>query len=449
MHFYVFVLVFFIVATVTSVLHVIVNKVQETAYMDEEFHIPQAQAYCEHNFTHWDSKITTPPGLYLTSLALNGVRNIFTSSNLCTAEGLRFTNVFLTVLNLWLSSLISIKLAYVYATVKVRVKLICSSAVLTTLPVLYFFAFLYYTDPGTVFFLQLMYLYHLYEWYWLASAFGAASVMFRQTSIVWVAMLAGCRLLEIVEKECFQDVKPCEVIKAVVTKWIVTIKKIFRDCFGYMVVGVLFLSFIFYNGSIVLGDKSAHQACFHLAQLGYFLLFTLVHASPYLLHPSAVKDFCKSVVQHIWFYVLLAALSIAGVQKLSYVHPYLLADNRHFTFYLWRRFLGRGTALRCSLVPFYIYAGYAILWQLRHKSTSWRVLYCFAVLASTVPQKLLEFRYFIVPYLFFRLNIRCPSYKQLLLELGIYTVINVAAFYLFLGRTFYWEDVSSPQRFMW
>ena len=33
-------------------------------YMDEEFHARQTQLYCDGNFTYWDPKITTPPGLY-------------------------------------------------------------------------------------------------------------------------------------------------------------------------------------------------------------------------------------------------------------------------------------------------------------------------------------------------------------------------------------------------
>ena len=31
-------------------------------YMDEVFHIPQAQKYFNGNFSYWDPKITTPPG---------------------------------------------------------------------------------------------------------------------------------------------------------------------------------------------------------------------------------------------------------------------------------------------------------------------------------------------------------------------------------------------------
>ena len=35
--------------------------------LDEIFHIPAAQRYCAGNFSYWDPKITTPPGLYLYS----------------------------------------------------------------------------------------------------------------------------------------------------------------------------------------------------------------------------------------------------------------------------------------------------------------------------------------------------------------------------------------------
>ena len=39
-------------------------------YMDEIFHVPQARRYCAGNFSEWDAKITTLPGLYLFSVGL-------------------------------------------------------------------------------------------------------------------------------------------------------------------------------------------------------------------------------------------------------------------------------------------------------------------------------------------------------------------------------------------
>lgn len=38
-------------------------------YLDEVFHIPQAQKYCQGRWLEWDDKITTPPGLYAYSPA--------------------------------------------------------------------------------------------------------------------------------------------------------------------------------------------------------------------------------------------------------------------------------------------------------------------------------------------------------------------------------------------
>ncbi|KAI8781496.1 Dol-P-Glc:Glc(2)Man(9)GlcNAc(2)-PP-Dol alpha-1,2-glucosyltransferase isoform X1 [Biomphalaria glabrata] len=60
----------------TGVIFQLVQKAQNDPYMDEIFHIPQAQQYCRSNFSHWDPMITTLPGLYITSfLSLNIIRS--------------------------------------------------------------------------------------------------------------------------------------------------------------------------------------------------------------------------------------------------------------------------------------------------------------------------------------------------------------------------------------
>ena len=41
----------------------LVNKNVDQPYMDEIFHVPQARHYCAGNFSHWDEKITTLPGM--------------------------------------------------------------------------------------------------------------------------------------------------------------------------------------------------------------------------------------------------------------------------------------------------------------------------------------------------------------------------------------------------
>jgi len=42
--------------------HALLEEHQGQPYMDEVFHIPQAQAYCQGRWRHWDAMITTPPG---------------------------------------------------------------------------------------------------------------------------------------------------------------------------------------------------------------------------------------------------------------------------------------------------------------------------------------------------------------------------------------------------
>jgi len=44
-------------------------------YMDEIFHIPQAKEYCNGNFSYWNDKITTFPGLYYISVIIVKICN--------------------------------------------------------------------------------------------------------------------------------------------------------------------------------------------------------------------------------------------------------------------------------------------------------------------------------------------------------------------------------------
>ncbi|KAK7395308.1 hypothetical protein VNO78_15859 [Psophocarpus tetragonolobus] len=55
---------------------VMVNCIVPEPYMDEIFHIPQAQQYCKGNFGSWDPMITTPPGLYVFSLGVSSAMKV-------------------------------------------------------------------------------------------------------------------------------------------------------------------------------------------------------------------------------------------------------------------------------------------------------------------------------------------------------------------------------------
>jgi asparagine N-glycosylation enzyme membrane subunit Stt3 len=58
--------ILFLTIALTFVIQHWINQSVKERYIDEYFHIRMTEKYLkEHNFTYWDPKITTPPGLYL------------------------------------------------------------------------------------------------------------------------------------------------------------------------------------------------------------------------------------------------------------------------------------------------------------------------------------------------------------------------------------------------
>ncbi|KAK8751611.1 hypothetical protein OTU49_009469, partial [Cherax quadricarinatus] len=90
---FIFPLVILTFTAVSYVFFVVVYTVQPTPFIDEIFHIPQAQKYCEGSFLEWDPKITTLPGLYLFSIGLNGPVSWVLGHQLCDVFSLRITNL--------------------------------------------------------------------------------------------------------------------------------------------------------------------------------------------------------------------------------------------------------------------------------------------------------------------------------------------------------------------
>lgn len=76
------------------------QRVQPTPYMDEVFHIPQAQKYCSGRFREWDPKITTLPGLYLISVGVLHPLSRGLERWVCETAHLRMINVGLASLTL-------------------------------------------------------------------------------------------------------------------------------------------------------------------------------------------------------------------------------------------------------------------------------------------------------------------------------------------------------------
>ena len=229
----------------------------------------------------------------------------------------------------------------------------------------------------------------------------------------------------------------------------VLVINILITCWSYLIVGLTAVAFVIYNGSIVVGDKTAHEASLNPPQLGYFSCFALGMALPHLLSVAQAKRFVGVVLRKKLITVFFMAWAGVMVFMFTQEHPYLLADNRHYTFYVWSKIYRCFHLARYLLIPVYMYALWALDDRLSHMNWMIRASLWFCICAALVPQKLMEFRYFIVPYLLTRLHMRSESNKSLVLELCMYIMINAVTVYIFLYKPIFWPNDHTPYRIMW
>ena len=222
----------------------------------------------------------------------------------------------------------------------------------------------------------------------------------------------------------------------------------------YILVITTFLFFVYVNNGIVVGDRKNHQASLHVVQIFYFLVFSCFFNFPsFLLNLKKIKSLFNFLNSN--FKIVLGVflpICLILVANFTHEHPFLLADNRHYTFYIWSRFFKRFDSLKYLLAPVYVACGYLFLrnLSLTGKSLGWLVAYSVCVLIGIVPQKLIEFRYFIIPFYIYRLNIIQLNWKEILIEFAFFVMINFLTIRLFLNKVFYWPNVPhEPQRFMW
>lgn len=314
------------------------------------------------------------------------------------------------------------------------------------LPTQLFFAFLFYTDVSSLLFLLLTELLLLRRSTYAAAAAGAAAIGMRQTNAVWVTFLTGAAILRdvlpermaaaaagsaAVQGDAAGDIadsidsssKQISSYKQIATptqqqqqrhlrKLITSTFRELQDILGnvwrlkfslltqyclLLVLPVAFAAFVVWNGGITLGDREAHAPASHLMQPLYFALFCLASAAPVLLQPAIVSriqaGLAAEPVPSTLAVGIAAATAALCVRRYSLVHPYLVADNRHYTFYLWRKVFGRGELVRLAAVPGYV-AGWLLLLAGLSVTEHWLWLAAFVASCwvTLAPAWLIEFR---------------------------------------------------------
>ncbi|XP_034251591.1 dol-P-Glc:Glc(2)Man(9)GlcNAc(2)-PP-Dol alpha-1,2-glucosyltransferase [Thrips palmi] len=442
-------------------------KAQPGPYLDEVFHIPQAQRYCNGSFSEWDPKITTLPGLYFLSVGmLKPVSWFLSNPQFCSSVyALRCINMLLS------TGLLYVVYSLLRQIHDFKDELEVAQGILTAVnicifPVLYFFNFLYYTDVMSTFLVLFAYLLCLQERHVLSAVTGSLAVCVRQTNIVWVMFFGLLSLAETLKQNAYISKKKftlpvvrsykylellwfssCRVALANSAACKTLAVSMLRNLTGYIFVGAAFIIFVVWNGSIVVGDKQAHQASIHLTQLLYFsaffLFFMFPVAAPYVftLHVTLRQRVVPVLIGMVIIFTIVHFNTVA--------HPYLLADNRHYTFYIWRRIIDRAWWSRYMVTPFYMLGCLLIGSILKRTDFVFQIGFIFCLIASIVPQSLLEFRYFIIPYVLLRLCVTKLEIWQLFSEMGLYGLVNVSTIMIYSLKTIKWPNMEEPQRFLW
>ncbi|KAK5661220.1 hypothetical protein OQA88_11112 [Cercophora sp. LCS_1] len=530
-------------------------------YLDEFFHIPQAQNYCEGRYWDWDDKITTPPGLYLLSVAYHK----FWMLSKCSVFTLRYINLLATLLTGLVAarcqSLIEARRAG-RDTEDLDPFSLHVALNIALFPVIFFFSALYYTDVVSTLVVLVAYENHLRRVgprrpgflndVWTA-LLAVAALLMRQTNVFWVVVYMGglevahavrslkpspvdvpkqMSLVEHVKfylwRDLVGDLHDPPLDEAWPEDWLFCILSIgigalcnpvtvLKQVWPHVTMLGLFASFVAWNGGVVLGDKSNHVATIHLAQILYIWPFFAFFSAP-LLIPSVLEVFTSpfrfvnntngsqakplvlQMIRKIYYvpYILATVtLSLAIVKYNTIIHPFTLADNRHYMFYVFRYTIRRGLKIRYLLVGAYTLSRWFVWHTLAGSQpqtttstkdktvrtttsssplTSTALFWLLTTTLSLITAPLVEPRYFILPWVFWRLSVpewnpstsssaSLPGLKWLrnikvdpclALESVWFLLINLATMYMFLFRPFYWKtpdgellDGGNVQRFMW
>lgn len=494
-------------------ISILLNHVVPHPYMDEIFHIPQAQQYCKGNFRSWDPMITTPPGLYYLSLA--HVASLFPGmfytkgassvSDVCSIAILRSIN---GVLAIACSILVYEIIKHLRPALDDR-KATIYSVVLALYPLHWFFTFLYYTDVASLTAVLAMYLACLRKNYWFSGLLGALAVAIRQTNIIWMLFVASSGIINITldrqrdkadvddpgasirkngqqapkkrvisgsnlrkrkiggvvdasehltptgsdsSKSCISGL--VDEIVAVCLAILRAKKKFFVSFAPFMILLAAFVAFVHWNGSVVLGAKEAHAVSPHFAQILYFGLFSALFMAPLSFSFGRAVTIFRSFWKnkpHGFFQAFLALIAgFISVHFFSIAHPYLLADNRHYPFYLWRKVINAHWSIKYLLVPLYVYSWLNICTRLgKFQRRIWVLGYFVATAAVLVPAPLIEFRYYTTPFFLLTLHSHDNDIMSWVLMGSLYLALNVFTMMMFLYRPFHWDHEPGTQRFIW
>ncbi len=386
--------------------------------MDEIFHVPQYMRtwawLWESQPWEWDPAITTFPGVYLLTAIFPVRLGVF---------GLRFLNAF--VVNLG---------TFVVAQ-HLSGKDESSALLVLAYPLNLFYSFLYYTDSAATFFVLLTALLVQNRRFTPSGVAALIAVLVRQTNIVWVFGLCLW--------ECIERFRKRETV------WH-TVYIILRDLWIHLLLGVGFFGFIIFinKGSIVVGHQEHHAFSLHFAQFNYLVLTCIGALGPWVWL-RIMRNASASAPQKLKLTIILFILSVCASEFGTVAHPFILSDNRHYSFYFYRYFVSKRW-IRSLIFPVVVSVSIVHADLFSRKSASSRIGLCIlstCALICIVPTPLLELRYFNIPMslLLAQQQLQTSERRRILL---FFMAVNLITVIVFVFRSYVGAD-GSIARFMY
>jgi len=201
------------------------------------------------------------------------------------------------------------------------------------------------------------------------------------------------------------------------------------------------------------GDKANHIPSLHVPQVYYFLACATIFGWPALISGdggvygllSGVRARMFGSKRRILVTAVISGVMAVTVNLFTIHHPFLLSDNRHYTFYVWRRIFCFHFVVPYLFIPGYIACAWAWFLRVAPDQTLLQTLILpIFVLPTLLPTPLLEPRYFVIPYILLRAQIVDVPSWAVVVETLWYAAINAVTMGVFL-----FAEREGVGRFMW
>lgn len=350
----------------------------DSKYADEGDHARQISRFMKGNYNVM-SQITTIPGYHAVIAFIAKVLGHSFS------QQLRLISLAVSLFSIWIFYLLAKKLQAENPSVKMLQ--------FVFLPITFFYFPFLYTDIFSLLLILIAFYFTISKKHSWAALFCLASLLVRQNNIIWVAFFAAYGFVAD-NGFSFSFKKALEFV---------------RKGYGYFVVVILFLLFVWLNGGVSIGDRERQQVGFYLGNIYFFLVLIGVLFLPVTL--AAVGKINKIIFRKRVIFGILAGLVVAGL--FWFFPPQIHEYNLKLKF-LRNIILSFGYGQYVLAYAAAIFWGCLSLSLLEFEKKAF-LLIPFTV-AALVPSLLVEQRYMIVPVV---LMLLLRKEKSLKVEYGL------------------------------